>query len=80
MALESGIKSLKTVVAIYEADIDTAEKSVSLQLQLQPYDPVVLDLRSALIRALSKGVSSKVRAYIDKERFLKTLLNFKSYE
>jgi len=76
MALESGIKSLKTVVAIYEADIDTAEKSVSLQLQLQPYDPVVLDLRSALIRALSKGVSSKVRAYIDKERFLKTLLNF----
>jgi len=76
MALESGIKSLKTVVAIYEADIDTANKSVSLQLQLQPYDPVVLDLRSALISALSKGVSSKVRAYIDKERFLKTLLNF----
>ena len=34
MALESGIKSLKAVVAIYEADIDTAEKSVSLQLQL----------------------------------------------
>lgn len=76
MALASGIKSLKTVIAVYEADIDQSQKSVSLQINLQQYEPVVVDLRSALIKALTSQVNSKIRAYNDKERFLKTLLNF----
>lgn len=76
MALESGIKSLKTVIAVYEADIDSGEKSISLSLNLQQYDPVKINLRSALVNALTSEVSSKIRSYVDNERFLKTLLNF----
>ena len=76
MALESGIKSLKTVVAIYEADIDSAEKTLSIAVDVQPYDPVKIGLRSALVKVLGNEINSKVRSYVDKERFLKTLINF----
>ena len=76
MALDSGIKSLKTVVAIYQADVDPAETTISAKVEIQPYDPVVVDLRSAFVSALSEQINSNVRSFVDKERFLKTLLNF----
>ncbi len=76
MALDSGIKSLKTVVAVYEADIDPAEKNISLQVQIEPYDPVVVDLRTALVTALSEQINSSINEFLDEDRFLKTLLNF----
>ncbi len=78
MALDSGIKSLKTVVAVYEADVNPAEKNISLQVQIEPYDPVVVDLRTALVTALSEQINSSVNEFVDKDRFLKTLLNFGS--
>lgn len=76
MAIDSGIKPLKIVVAIYQADIDSAEKTLSLAINIQPYDPLKVGLRSALLKVISDQVTSKVSSYVDKERFLKTLLNF----
>lgn len=76
MAIDSGIKSLKTVVAIYEADVDLGQTSISLGLEIQPYDPVSVGLRDALISSLKEQINTKVRSYVDETRFLKTLLNF----
>ena len=65
MAIDSGIKSLKTVVAIYEADVDPAEKNISARVEIQPYDPVVVDLRTALVTALSEQVNSSIRDFVE---------------
>ena len=76
MALNSGTKSLQLVVAVFDADVDPGERSVSLGLQIQPYEPVSVGLRDALISVLTNQINSKVRSYVDKDRFLKTLINF----
>lgn len=76
MALDSGIKSLRLVVAVYDADVNPGERSLSLGLEIQPYEPVEVGLRDALISILTAEVNSKVRSYVDKDRFLKTLVNF----
>ena len=76
MAIDSGIKPLKIVVSIYQADIDSAEKTLSLAINIQPYDPLKVGLRAALLKVIGGEVTSKVSSYVDKERFLKTLLNF----
>ena len=76
MALNSSIKSLRLIVAVYDADINPGERSLSLGLEIQPYEPVSVGLRDALVSVLNREVNSRVSTYIDKDRFLKTLLNF----
>jgi hypothetical protein len=76
MALNSGNKSLRLVVAVFDADVNPGERQLSLGLEIQPYEPVEVPLRDALVSILTTEINSKVRSYIDKDRFLKTLLNF----
>lgn len=76
--LDAGIKKLPLVIAIYDADIAPAQVSVSTDVDIELYDPVPVDIKSALINAISNTVSQRVDEYIDKDRFLKTLLNFGS--
>jgi hypothetical protein len=76
MALNSGNKSLRLVVAVFDADVDPGERSLSLGLEVQPYEPIEVGLRDALVSVLTSEINSKVRSYIDKDRFLKTLVNF----
>lgn len=78
MALTSGIKNLPLIVGIEQEDIQSAEKPLAVNIGIQQYDPIEVGLRDALISVISKKVAENTSQYLDRDRFLKTLLNFGS--
>jgi hypothetical protein len=76
MALNTSTTSLQLVVTVFQADVTSGEKQLSLGVEIQPYEPIEVGLRAALKSVLTREVNSKVRSYVDRERYLKTLLNF----
>jgi hypothetical protein len=74
--LDGSVKTLPLIITISEQDALPSEKVLPLSINIAAYDVVEVPLRSALLEVLTTEVSSKVSQYFDRDRFLKTLLNF----
>lgn len=73
--LDSGIKQIQLVTNILPEDAAASSVSISLVLNIAPYDPVLVPLQQAIQDVLTSNINNIVAQYDDPERFLKTLLN-----
>jgi len=76
MTLESGNKSLSVVIATTDADLAEGSAKLPIGVEVQQYNPVEVGLRAALVEVLTTSITEQVNNYLDRDRFLKTLLNF----
>lgn len=74
--LVGSTKTLPVVVTIFAEDAIVSEKTIPLNINISGYDPVEVPLRAALVKVITDEVSNRVNQYFDRDRFLKTLLNF----
>jgi len=76
VAPQSGLQSIQLVVRVSQEDVSSAQKQLPLNINVSPYDPVLVPLRQAMTEVLKQKMRSIVSTYSDPDRYLKTLLNF----
>lgn len=74
--MEPGTRSLSVAVAINAPLESRGDASLSVSINITPYTPIEVPLRAALLQVLTEQVSTKIGEYFDRDRFLKTLVNF----
>jgi len=71
-----GAQSIQFVIRVEQENVQLSQTELPLNINIAPYDPVLVPLRQAMTDALQQKIRNIVQNFSDPERYLKTLLNF----